>query len=60
MLDWLALATTEAIRWEDLGLRPGIDLGFFTLRYYSLAYLLGIILAYWHMLKMIKAPGAPS
>ncbi len=45
--------------WEDLGLRPGIDLGFFTLRYYSLAYLAGILLGYWHLSRMIKAPGAP-
>lgn len=59
MLDLLATATGEVIRWEDLGLRPGIDLGFFTLRYYSLAYLAGIVLAYWHLSKMIKVPGAP-
>lgn len=59
MLDLLAVATREAIRWEELGLRPGIDLGFFTLRYYSLAYLTGILLAYWHLSKMIKAPGSP-
>ncbi len=52
-------AAIEPIRWAELGLRPGIDLGFFTLRYYSLAYLIGIIFAYWHMSKMIKAPGAP-
>lgn len=45
--------------WEDLGLRPGIDLGFFTLRFYALAYLGGILLAYWHLTKMLKAPGAP-
>ncbi len=45
--------------WEDLGLRPGIDLGFFTLRFYSLAYLAGILLGYWHLSKMVKAPGAP-
>ena len=59
MFDWLAVATQEAIRWEDLGLRPGIDLGFFTLRYYSLAYLAGIVLGWWHLTKMIKAPGSP-
>jgi len=59
MLDLLAAATGEAIRWEDLGLRPGIELGFFTLRFYSLAYLAGIVMAYWHVSKMIKAPGAP-
>ena len=55
----LAQAAAAAIMWEDLGLRPGIDLGFFTLRFYALAYLGGIILAYWHMTKMIKEPGAP-
>ena len=62
MLDLLAAAAAaagEAIRWEDLGLRPGIDLGFFMLRFYSLAYLAGIVFAYWHLSKMIKAPGAP-
>lgn len=56
------LATTNAvdpIYWENLGLRPGIDLGFFTLRYYSLAYLGGILLGYWHLLKMVRAPGGP-
>ncbi|WP_126173240.1 prolipoprotein diacylglyceryl transferase [Altericroceibacterium xinjiangense] len=58
MLDFLATASS-AIRWEDLGLRPGIDLGFFTLRFYSLAYLAGIVLGYWHLSKMVKAPGAP-
>src|SRR6266446_1244175 len=29
------------------------------LRWYSLAYLAGIVLAYWHTTRMIKAPGAP-
>ncbi len=59
MFDLLAVATGEAIRWEELGLRPGIDLGFFTLRYYSLAYLAGIVLAWWHLSKMARAPGSP-
>ena len=59
MFDVLAVATTEAIHWAELGLRPGIDLGFFMLRWYSLAYLAGILLAYWHLSKMVKAPGSP-
>ena len=60
MLSLLAAnAVAEPIFWESLGLRPGIDLGFFTLRFYSLAYLLGVIFAYWHTTKMIKQPGAP-
>ncbi len=49
----------EPIYWVNLGLKSGIDLGFFTLRYYSLAYLAGIVLGYWHLTRMIKAPGAP-
>lgn len=49
----------EPIHWLDLGLRNGIDLGFFTLRYYSLAYLAGIVLGYWHLTRMIISPGAP-
>lgn len=48
-----------ALQWADLGLTEGISLGFFTLRWYSLAYLGGIIFAYWHLSKLIKAPGAP-
>lgn len=58
MLDMLAVAS-DVIRWSELGLAEGIDLGFFTLRYYSLAYLAGIALGYWHLSKMVKAPGAP-
>lgn len=49
----------HAIRFEDLHLRKGIDLGIFQLRFYSLAYLAGIVLGYWHLTKMIKAPGSP-
>lgn len=45
--------------WADLGLKEGINLGFFTLRYYSLAYIAGLFLAYWHLSKMIKEPGSP-
>ncbi|WP_347304474.1 prolipoprotein diacylglyceryl transferase [Croceibacterium sp. TMG7-5b_MA50] len=59
MMDVLAGAAAQAIRWEDLGLRPGIELGFFTLRFYSLAYLAGILLGYWHLSRMVRAPGAP-
>ena len=58
MLSLLAGASAP-LMWEDLGLRPGIDLGFFTLRFYSLAYMGGILLAYWHLSRMVKAPGAP-
>ncbi len=60
MLSLLAASgVADPIYWTDLGLRPGIELGFFTLRYYSLAYLIGVIFAYWHTSKMLKQPGAP-
>ncbi|MEO6388197.1 MAG: prolipoprotein diacylglyceryl transferase [Croceibacterium sp.] len=59
MINVLAVSASDAIHWSDLGLRPGIELGFFTLRFYSLAYLGGILLAYWHLSKMIKGPGSP-
>ena len=49
-----------AIVWNDLGLDPvALDLGFFQLRWYSLAYLAGIFLGYWYLLKLIKQPGSP-
>ncbi|MES2700777.1 MAG: prolipoprotein diacylglyceryl transferase [Pseudomonadota bacterium] len=59
MIEYLAAGVGSVTNWADLGLKPGIDLGFFTLRYYSLAYLAGLLLAAWHLSKMIKAPGAP-
>jgi len=59
MLSLLAEAANQPIYWAELGLTPGIDLGFFTLRWYSLAYIFGIVVAYLHLSRMIKAPGAP-
>jgi phosphatidylglycerol---prolipoprotein diacylglyceryl transferase len=54
-----ATAAADPIQWADLGLKPGIELGFFTLRYYSLAYLIGVIFAYWQVSVMLRQPGAP-
>ena len=61
MLSLLAASGgAEPIYGENLGLRPYLfEIGGFQLRFYSLAYLLGILFAYWHLSKMIKAPGAP-
>ena len=61
MLSLLAASgAAEPIYWENLGLRPYLfEVGGVQLRFYSLAYLLGILFAYWHLSKMIKAPGAP-
>ena len=55
-----AESSSNAIAWSDLGLSPiALDLGFFELRWYSLAYLAGIFIGYWYMLKLLKQPGAP-
>ena len=57
------MPTTNAsnfIAWTDLHLSPvALDLGVFELRWYSLAYLAGIFVGYWYMLKLLKQPGAP-
>jgi phosphatidylglycerol:prolipoprotein diacylglycerol transferase len=55
-----AAASAEPIQWVDLGLKSYLfRIGSFELRWYSLAYLSGILLGYWHLTRMIKAPGAP-
>ncbi len=63
-LSLTALADAAPINWVDLGLKNYLfafqtPLGLFQLRWYSLAYLAGILLGYWHLTRMIKAPGAP-
>jgi phosphatidylglycerol---prolipoprotein diacylglyceryl transferase len=61
LLATLAAATGSGpIHFEDLGLSPNVfTIGSFALRWYSLAYLAGILLAYWHTSKACKTPGAP-
>ena len=47
-------------KFTDLGLSPvALPLGPFDLRWYSLAYLAGIFIGYWYLLKLLKQPGAP-
>jgi phosphatidylglycerol:prolipoprotein diacylglycerol transferase len=54
-----ASAAADPIQFSSLGLVKGIALGPFMLRFYSLAYLLGVIFAYWHTSRALKEPGAP-
>ena len=59
ILATLAQAAT-AIRFEDFGLSPiALDLGFFKIRWYSLAYIFGVILGWWQLAKMVERSGAP-
>ena len=53
-------AASQAIAFPDLGLSPIIfEIGAFKLRWYSIAYLAGIVVGYFYLLRMLKAPGAP-
>jgi phosphatidylglycerol:prolipoprotein diacylglycerol transferase len=55
-----AETASNAIKWTDLGLDPILlSIGPFDLRWYSLAYIAGIFLGYWYMLKLVDKPGAP-
>lgn len=56
----LLTAAAAHIQFENLGLDPvALNLGFFTIKWYSLAYLSGILIGYWYLLKLIQQPGAP-
>ena len=55
-----AVTASNAISYTDLGLSPiALDLGFFQLRWYSLAYIGGILLGWWYLLRLLREPGAP-
>ncbi len=54
------VAASTAIAFPDLGLKPTVfEIGWFQLRWYSLAYLAGIFIGYWYLLKLLNQPGAP-
>ena len=60
VLNILASAAARPIDFESLGVGPvALDLGFFQLRWYSLAYLAGILVGWWYCLKMLARSGAP-
>jgi phosphatidylglycerol:prolipoprotein diacylglycerol transferase len=56
----LLSTSTEFVRFEELGLsKTLLEIGWFQLRWYSLAYLAGILIGYWYLTRLIKQPGAP-
>lgn len=69
LLTSLAVAAGAPIEWRDLGLDPvALDLGVWqlfglsvhpVLRWYSLAYLAGILIGWRYLMKLIARPGAP-
>ncbi len=53
-------AAAQHLRFEDLHLNPvALDLHFFQIKWYSLAYISGILIGWWYLLKLIAQPGAP-
>src|SRR6476619_1151822 len=55
-----AADNSRFVAFPDLGLSPvALHIGPFDLRWYSLAYLAGIFVGYWYLLKLLKQPGAP-
>ena len=51
---------TGHVRFADLHLDPIIvTLGPFSLRWYSIAYISGIVLGWWYLLRLLAQPGAP-
>ena len=55
-----AADNSHFVAFPDLGLSPVLlHIGSFDLRWYSIAYLAGIFIGFWYLLKLLKQPGAP-
>ena len=55
-----AVSDSRFVAFPDLGLSPiALSIGPFDLRWYSLAYLAGIFVGYWYLLRLIRKPGSP-
>jgi phosphatidylglycerol---prolipoprotein diacylglyceryl transferase len=55
-----SVAAAAPMNFTDLGLNPNaLELGPLVIRWYSLAYIVGIFVGYWLVKRMIKRPGAP-
>jgi phosphatidylglycerol:prolipoprotein diacylglycerol transferase len=49
-----------AIRFEDLHLNPiALDIGVLQIRWYSLAYIAGILIGWWYLLRLLAQPNPP-
>jgi phosphatidylglycerol---prolipoprotein diacylglyceryl transferase len=60
LLATFAAAAAEPIHFADLGLnKVALDLGFFEVKWYSLAYIAGILVGWWYLLRLLAQPGAP-
>jgi phosphatidylglycerol---prolipoprotein diacylglyceryl transferase len=56
----LAATATAHLDYADLHLSPvALQLGPLQIRWYSLAYIAGILVGWWYLTKLIEQPGAP-
>jgi phosphatidylglycerol---prolipoprotein diacylglyceryl transferase len=58
----LAILTSAAtsLNWSDFGLDPVlVEIGPLKIRWYSLAYIGGILIGWWYLIKLVAQPGAP-
>jgi phosphatidylglycerol:prolipoprotein diacylglycerol transferase len=52
--------SVSAIHFDSLGLNPvALDLGLLQIRWYSLAYISGILIGWWYLLRLLAQPNAP-
>ena len=48
------------LHFTDLHLsKVALDLGFFQIKWYSIAYITGIVVGWWYLLNLIAQPGSP-
>jgi len=60
LLTTLAAAAGDHLHFNSLGLHPvALDLKFFQIKWYSLAYIAGILIGWWYLLRLLREPGAP-
>lgn len=60
LLATLAATAADHIHFADLGLnKVALDLGFFQIKWYSLAYIAGILVGWWYLIRLLREPGAP-
>ena len=60
ILDATAATADTHLHFTDLHLsKVALDLGFFQIKWYSIAYITGIVVGWWYLLKLIAQPGSP-
>jgi phosphatidylglycerol:prolipoprotein diacylglycerol transferase len=54
------VADTAHLHFDQLGLNPRIfTIGWFSLKWYSISYIAGILVGWWYLLRLIAQPGSP-